>query len=52
MGLLLFVLSFLFDEAFTPFNLFHEPLPLVMLELVFWAIVAFAESSAIAWVIE
>jgi hypothetical protein len=52
MGLLLFVLSFLFFEVFTPFNLFHEPLPLVMLELVFWAIVAFAESSAIAWVIE
>ncbi len=52
MALLLFVLGFLFFEIFTPFNLFREPLPLVMLELAFWAIVAIAESFTIAWIME
>ncbi len=29
-----------------------EPLPLVILELAFWAIVAIAKSFAIAWIVE
>ena len=43
-----FTLTFLFWEFFTPFNQFGEPLPLIGLELVFWAVVALAESFAIA----
>ncbi len=52
MALLLFLTCFLFFEFFTPFNQLHEPLPLILLELVFWAIVALAEASAIAWIVE
>jgi hypothetical protein len=52
MGMLVFFLSFLFWEFFTPFNLFGEPLPLIGLELVFWATIAFAEASVIASVFE
>jgi hypothetical protein len=39
-------------EFFTPFNLFGEPLPLIGLELVFWATIAFAEAFVIASVFE
>ena len=49
---LLFFMIFLFWEFFTPFNQFGEPLPLVALELLFWAIIAIAEAFAIAAVIE
>jgi len=49
---LLFFMSFLFWEFFTPFNQFGEPLPLVALELLFWATIAIAESFAIASVLE
>lgn len=49
---LLFFMSFLFWEFFTPFNQFGEPLRLIALELLFWAIIAIAESFAIASVIE
>jgi hypothetical protein len=52
MGALVFVLSFLFWEFFTPFNQFGEPVPLIGLELIFWAIIAFAEALAIAVVFE
>ena len=52
MALLVFFLSFLFWEFFTPFNIFGEPLLLVGLELVFWAIIAVAEAVAIAIVFE
>lgn len=45
---LLFGVCYLFWEFFTPFNQFGEPLPLVALELVFWAVVAIAEGTAIA----
>jgi hypothetical protein len=45
---LLFALCYLFWEFFTPFNQFAEPLPLIMLELAFWAIVALAEGMALA----
>jgi hypothetical protein len=49
---LVFVLSFLFWEFFTPYNQFGEPLPLIALELVFWAIIAAADGLAIAAVME
>lgn len=49
---LLFFMTFLFWEFFTPFNQFGEPLPLVLLELCFWVLIAAAESFAIAMVME
>jgi hypothetical protein len=49
---LLFFMTFLFWEFFTPFNQFGEPLLLIALELCFWAAIALAESFAIAAVIE
>lgn len=51
-GGLLFFMIFLFWEFFTPFNQFGEPLPLIALELLFWAAIAFAEAFAIAAVLE
>jgi hypothetical protein len=52
MGLLVFFMTFLFWEFFTPFNQFGEPLPLIALELVFWAVIALADAVAIAWIME
>jgi len=52
MALLLFLLTFLFWEFFTPFNLFYEPIPLILLQLIFWAIIAAAEALAIAAVLD
>jgi hypothetical protein len=49
---MLFFMIFLFWEFFTPFNQFGEPLPLIALELVFWAVIALAEGLVIAWVME
>ena len=49
---LLFLMTFLFWEFFTPFNQFGEPLQLVALELLFWAAIAIAEAFVIATVIE
>lgn len=43
-----FFLTFLFWEFFTPFNQLGEPLPLIAVELLFWAVIALAESFAIA----
>jgi len=51
-GALIFFLSFVFFEFFTPFNLFGEPPVLLLAELVFWACVAFGEAWAIAAVME
>lgn len=45
---LLFLMTFLFWEFFTPFNLFSEPLPLIALELIFWAFIAMADGLVIA----
>ena len=45
---LLFVVGYGFWEFFTPYNLFGEPLPLLALELVFWALIAATEAFAIA----
>lgn len=47
---LVFFLSFFFWEFFTPFNQFGEPLPLLALELIFWAMIAIAEAFVIATV--
>ncbi|HTR44464.1 MAG TPA: hypothetical protein VMH06_02050 [Thermodesulfovibrionales bacterium] len=52
MALLVFILVFSFWEFFTPFNQFGEPLPLISLELLFWAIIALADGFAIASVSE
>lgn len=52
MALLLFSLSFLFWEFFTPFNQFGEPALLIGLQLLFWAVIAIAEAFAIAAVLE
>ncbi len=49
---LYFFMTFLFWEFFTPFNQFGEPLPLIALELSFWALIALAESLVIAAIIE
>ena len=49
---LVFFMSYLFWEFFTPFNQFGEPLPLIALELSFWALIALAEAFAIAFVME
>lgn len=51
-GALTFVMVFLFWEFFTPFNLFGEPLVLVAMELIFWAVIALAEAFAIAAIME
>lgn len=52
MALTIFLLVFLFWEFFTPFNQFGEPLPLIGLELIFWACIASADGLAIAFVME
>jgi hypothetical protein len=49
---LVFLMTFLFWEFFTPFNLFGEPLHLIMLELVFWACIAVADGLTISVIIE
>ena len=48
----IFFLSFLFWEFFTPFNQLGEPIPLIGLELIFWAAVASADALAIAAIFE
>ena len=45
-------LTFLFWEFFTPFNLFGEPLILIALELIFWALIALAEAYTIVFIME
>ena len=52
LSVMIFFLSFLFWEFFTPINQFGEPLPLVGLEVLFWAVIALSESFAIAAVME
>jgi hypothetical protein len=51
-ALLLFGLTYVFWEFFTPFNQFGEPLGLVALELSFWLVIALAEGFAIAAVMD
>jgi hypothetical protein len=45
---LVFLMTFLFWEFFTPFNQFGEPIYLIALELVFWAFIALADGFAIS----
>jgi hypothetical protein len=52
MAALIFFLSFLFWEFFTPFNQFGEPIHLIALALIFWAMIAFAGAFVIASVME
>ena len=49
---LVFLLSFLFWEFFTPFNQLGEPFPLIALEVAFWAMIAIMEGLAIAATLE
>jgi hypothetical protein len=49
---LIFCMTYLFWEFFTPFNQFGEPLLLIALELLFWAIIAFAEAVTITTIME
>ncbi len=49
---LIFFMTFLFWEFFTPFNLFGEPIALIALELLFWAAIALGESLTLAGIIE
>jgi hypothetical protein len=43
-----FLMTFLFWEFFTPFDQFGEPLYLIALELVFWAFIALVDGFAIS----
>jgi membrane associated rhomboid family serine protease len=52
LALLVFLLSFVFWEFFTPFNQFGEPLGLIAIELCFWAVIALADGFAIAAIME
>lgn len=52
LALLVFFLSFVFWEFFTPFNQFGEPLKLILLELTFWLAIALTEAGAISSVME
>ena len=52
MALIMFFFSYVFWEFFTPFNQFGEPLPLIGIELFFWAIIALSEALAITTVME
>jgi hypothetical protein len=47
---LVFLMTFLFWEFFTPFNQFGEPIYLIALELVFWAFIALADGFAISMI--
>jgi hypothetical protein len=51
-ALLVFLMTFLFWEFFTPFNQFGEPVELIALELCFWAVIALADGLTIAGVME
>jgi hypothetical protein len=50
-SMIVFVMTFLFWEFFTPFNLFGEPLHLIALELLFWWCIALADGLAISVII-
>jgi hypothetical protein len=51
-AVLYFFMTFFFWEFFTPFNQFGEPLPLIFLELSFWALIAMAQSLVMVAIIE
>jgi hypothetical protein len=45
---IVFLLTFLFWEFFTPFNMFGEPVGLIAIELSFWAVIALADGLVIS----
>jgi hypothetical protein len=47
-GILLWIFSYLFFEFLHPWGQFHEPMPLVLLELLMWLVVALAEGMTLA----
>ena len=51
-AVLVFVMTFLFWEFFTPFNLFGEPIGLIAVELLFWALIALAAGFSLATIME
>jgi len=51
-ALLVFIMTFLFWEFFTPFNQFGEPIGLIAIELAFWALIALADGLAISAIME
>ncbi len=51
-GGMIFGMVFVWWEFFTPFNMFGEPVWLTLIELTFWAVVAFAEAFALVAVAE
>ena len=51
-ALIVFMMTFLFWEFFTPFNMFGEPLGLIALELSFWVVIALADGLVISAVME
>jgi hypothetical protein len=51
-ALLVFLMTFLFWEFFTPFNQFGEPLGLIAIELCFWAVIALADGFTISTIME
>lgn len=46
-ALVVWACVFAFWEFFTPFNQLGEPLPLIALELAFWAVIALAEAAIV-----
>jgi hypothetical protein len=51
-ALLVFVMTFVFWEFFTPFNQFGEPLGLIAIELTFWILIALVDGFAISAIME
>ncbi len=49
---LIFFMTYLFWEFFTPINQFGEPLQLVAIELMFWSIIAISEAFSIVYIME
>lgn len=52
LSLLVFVMTFLFWEFFTPFNQLGEPLWLIAIELCIWALIALADGLTISAIME
>ena len=51
-GISFALVTFLFWEFFTPFNLSGEPLGLIALELCFWAVIALADGFVISAIMD
>lgn len=51
-ALIVFLMTFLFWEFFTPFNQLGEPLGLIAIELGFWAVIALADGFTLSAIME